>query len=286
MIEHKQKENGFKYIEIKNEKAEAKIALQGAHVFHYKELGKPSALWLSELAYFEEGKAIRGGIPICFPWFGKHKTDATLAQHGFARTALWTLTLEEEIDRNTTHIQLQLLSDEKSKALWNYEFDVCLDVVVGSELSVTLSVHNTDSKPFEITTALHSYFNVSNIDEVLVKGLDNTSYYDALDKMEYVQKGEVIIDKEVDRVYYDVPNNIELHDGKRKIELTQSNSNSLVVWNPWIEKSKQMADMNNDAYKNMLCLETGNIGRKPLTIEANERCVYGVVLKSYIVEEG
>ncbi len=280
MIEHKQEKNGFKYIEIKNVKAEAKIALQGAHVFHYKELGKLSLLWLSELAYFEEGKAIRGGIPICFPWFGKHKTDATLAQHGFARTALWSLSKEEEIDENRTHIQLQLLSDEKSKALWNYEFDIRLDVVVGTELSITLSVKNIDSKPFEITTALHSYFNVSNIDDVVVKGLDNTSYYDTLDGMEYVQKDELKIDKEVDRIYYDVSNSIELHDGERKVELTQSNSNSLVVWNPWIEKSKQMADMSDDAYKNMLCLETGNIGRKPLSIEPNERCIYGVVVKS------
>ena len=279
MIEHKQEKNGFKYIDIKNAKAEAKIALQGAHVFHYKELGKASLLWLSELAYFEEGKAIRGGIPICFPWFGKHKTDATLAQHGFARTALWTLTLEEEIDSNTTHIQLQLLSDEKSKELWNYEFDIRLDVVVGTELSITLSVKNIDSKPFEITTALHSYFNVSNIDEVVVKGLDGTSYYDALDGMEYVQKDELKIDKELDRVYYDVSNSIELHDGERKVELTQRNSNSLVVWNPWIEKSKQIDDMSNDAYKNMLCLETGNIGRKPLSIEPNETYLYGVVMK-------
>ena len=278
MIEHKQKENGFKYIEIKNAKAEAKIALQGAHIFHYKKLGKRSLLWLSELAYFEEGKAIRGGIPICFPWFGKHKTDTTLAQHGFARTSFWSVTTEEELSLDATHIQLQLLSDEKSKAIWNYEFDIRLDIVIGEELSVALSIKNIDSKPFEITTALHSYFNISNIDDVVVKGLKNTSYYDALEKKEYIQKDEVTINKEVDRVYYDVPNSIVLYDGKYKIELTQSNSNSLVVWNPWIEKSKQMVDMSDNAYKNMLCLEIANIGRKPLTIEPNETHIYGVVI--------
>jgi len=283
MIQHKQEKNGFKYIEIKNAKAEAKISLQGAHIFHYKEQGKPSLLWLSELACFEEGKAIRGGIPICFPWFGKNKNNATLVQHGFARTSLWSVTIEEELSPDSTHIQLQLLSDEKSKQIWNYDFDVRLNIVVGSELFVTLSVSNTDSKPFEVTTALHSYFNVSNIDNVVVKGLDNKVYYDALDEIEYVQKDELKIDKEVDRVYYEISNKIELYDNEYRVELTQTNSDSLVVWNPWVEKSKQMVDMNNDAYKNMLCLETGNIGREPLTIEPNETHISGVIIKSFIM---
>ena len=93
MITHKQFDNGYKYLEIQNDHAEAKIALQGAHLFHYKAKNKAPLLWLSEKAYFEEGKAIRGGIPICFPWFGKNKENATLPQHGFARTALWKVVL-------------------------------------------------------------------------------------------------------------------------------------------------------------------------------------------------
>jgi len=167
MITHKKLENNYEYIEIKNRQAEAKIALQGAHVFHYKAKNKSALLWLSKRALFKEGKAIRGGIPICFPWFGPHKTDASLPQHGFARTALWKLVVEEELDNDTTHIQLQLTSTKETLELWEYNFDVRLDVIVTRELSVVLTVTNSDTRPFEISTALHSYFNVSDIDNVL-----------------------------------------------------------------------------------------------------------------------
>ena len=280
MIKHKEEKNGFKYIEIKNAKAEAKIALQGAHVFHYKKENKSSLLWLSELAFFEHGKAIRGGVPICFPWFGKHKNDATLPQHGFARTALWSLTLEEEIDDNTTHIELQLLSTKESKKVWDYDFDVRLDILVGEELSLKLMVTNRDNKAFEITTALHSYFNVSNIENIKINTLKNCNYLDALDGKEYIQKDEFVVNKEVDRVYWDASSNILLEDDLRKIELTQKGSNSLVVWNPWCEKSKSMADMSDDGYKNMICLETGNVGRDFRLLEVGESSVLGLSIRS------
>ncbi len=279
MIVNKVLESGYKYIEITNSQAEAKIALQGAHVFHYQATDKTPLLWLSELAYFKEGKAIRGGVPICFPWFGPHKSDATLPQHGFARTAMWSLVLEEEVDEGTTHVQLQLLANEKTKELWNYEFDVRLDVMVSSELTVALTVTNTDRKPFEISTALHTYFNISDIDNIVIEGLKESEYFNALDGKEYLEKSDVTIDQEVDRVYFNAFKNITLHDDSKKIELKQEGSNSLVVWNPWIEKSKQMADMSNGAYKTMVCLETGNVGRDSKVLDVGESHILRAVMK-------
>jgi len=278
MIVYKALENGFKYIEIQNSQAEAKIALQGAHIFHYKANAKTPLLWLSELAYFKEGKAIRGGIPVCFPWFGPHKSDATLPQHGFARTAMWSLILVEEIDEGKTHIQLQLLANEETKKLWNYNFDVRLDFVVSAELRVTLTVINTDSKPFEISTALHTYFNISDISNIMIDGLKESMYSNALDGKEYLEKSDVTIDQEVDRVYFNASKKIILHDGSKKIELKQEGSNSLVVWNPWIEKSKQMADMGEAAYKTMVCLETANVGQDSKVLDVGESCILRAVM--------
>ncbi len=281
MITHKQLDNGFKYIEIKNKEAEAKIALQGAHLFHYKAKGKTSLLWLSQAAYFEEGKAIRGGIPICFPWFGKNKDNPGLPQHGFARTQLWTVILEEEKDDSITHIRLQLKPNGHTLAQWNYLFDVTLDMIIGETLSIALSVTNTDTKPFEISTALHTYFSVSDIETVFIKGLDGRDYYDALDEKNYIQRGDVLIQEEVDRVYFYPSETIDLFDGDRKVKLQQEGSDSLVVWNPWIEKSKQMNDMTEDGYRSMVCLETSNARDDSKVLNPNESHVLKAIVQTF-----
>jgi len=270
LITHKQFVNGFKYIEIENSYAEAKIALQGAHLFHYKVKDQPSLLWLSDSAYFEEGKAIRGGIPICFPWFGKNKDDPSLPQHGFARTQLWTVVLEEETDEGTTHIRLQLKPNTHTLTQWAYQFDVTLDITIGHELSIALNVTNRDTKPFKISTALHTYFSVADIDNISIKGLENRAYYDALEGETFIQDGDIIIQEEVDRVYVNPSKMITLFDGDVKVNLQQEGSNSLVVWNPWIEKSKQMADMTEDGYRTMVCLETSNAREDARVLKPNE----------------
>ena len=282
MINHKQFDNGYKYLEIQNDCAEAKIALQGAHLFHYKMKSKAPLLWVSAKAYFEEGKAIRGGVPICFPWFGKNKEHATFPQHGFARTSLWKVLLEEEVDKSTTHIRLQLKPNADTLEQWPYLFDLTLDVTIGNELSIALSVTNTDSKAFEISTALHTYFSVSDINTVRIQGLDESRYYDALDDSSYEQKGDILIQGEVDRVYLDPSDTMTLLDGESKVKLRQEGSNSLVVWNPWIEKSEQMVDMNNDGYENMLCLETSNAGEDARIVKAGETHILKAVISQEI----
>lgn len=278
MINHKQLDNGYKYLEIQNDCAEAKIALQGAHLFHYKVKNKAKLLWLSEKACFEEGKAIRGGIPICFPWFGKNKENATLPQHGFARTALWKVILEKELDESTTHIRLQLKPNVDTLEQWPYLFDLYLDVSIGEELSIALSVTNTDSKSFEISTALHTYFQVSDINTVHIRGLDASRYYNALDDRCYKQQGDISIEEEVDRVYLDPSDTIILVDRESEINIKQEGSNSLVVWNPWIEKSEQMADMSAKGYRSMICLETSNAREDSKILKPNESHVLKAVI--------
>lgn len=270
MITLKQLENGFEYLEVHNEHAQAKIALQGAHIFHYQVTGEAPLLWLSEKAYFEKGKAIRGGVPICFPWFGPHKYDATLPQHGFARNQAWSYMTKHELSDGATHLQLMLTPNEETRTLWEQSFVLLYDIIVGKELTLELTTINTDTEPFDVTQALHTYLNVSAIDNVSVKGLEERVFYNSLDGSLEKQNGAVSIDKEVDRVYFDGDSTITLEDKEREIVLKQSGSNSLVVWNPWQEKSESMTDMPNDGYKTMLCLETANAHKDFVLLNPND----------------
>ncbi|MEA3548713.1 MAG: D-hexose-6-phosphate mutarotase [Thermodesulfobacteriota bacterium] len=258
MKEYKEFENGFEYIEVANRSACAKIALQGAHLFHYEQQGKKPLLWLSETSFFEAGKAIRGGVPICWPWFGKHKTESSLPQHGFARTFLWELLGVNETDEDFTEVSLQLKSSAESLKLWPYRFELLLRVTVGNTLTIALTTKNCDEKAFEITSALHNYFAVANIDNVYVEGLDKTTYFDALTKENKIQNGNIYISEEVDRVYQEVRNPLTLHEQDRTVHICAEGSSSAVVWNPWIDKCATMSDMKDDAYKTMLCIETTN----------------------------
>ena len=258
MTEYKKFENGFEYIDVSNKSARAKIALQGAHLFHYEQEGKKPLLWLSETSFFKAGKAIRGGVPICWPWFGEHKTDSSLPQHGFARNFLWELLEVNETNEYSTEVRLQLKSSAESLKLWPYRFELLLRVTVAQTLTIALTTKNCDEKSFEITSALHSYFAVANIDNVYVEGLDTTTYFDALTKENKMQRGNLYISKEVDRIYQEVHNPLTLHDQDRTVHICAEGSSSVVVWNPWIDKCATMSDMKDDAYKTMLCIETAN----------------------------
>ena len=229
MIQHKILKNSFPYLEISNQYAHAKISLQGAHVFAYKAPDKPALLWLSPKSTMQEGKAIRGGIPICFPWFGRHKADSTLPQHGFARISLWKVVDEEERTNGTTYIRLQLTQTAQTRKLWAYDFEVNLDVIVGETLTLSMHITNTDTKPFEVSTALHTYLNISDIENVEVVGLDDTEYYDALTNSTHRQQGNLSIHTEIDRVYQHKQASITLLDSDREISITSEGSASLIV---------------------------------------------------------
>lgn len=269
VIEHKKLANGFEYIEIKNTSATAKIALQGAHIFHYaRNYGNP-VLWLSKTSDFEHTKSIRGGIPLCWPWFGTPK-DENLPQHGFARTSMWQLTNTNEIDTNTTQITLTLNSDAQTMKLWPYRFKLELHVVISDALTMELKTTNLDDKSFEITQALHTYFDVSHISQVIIKGLDKKPYLDALTWTQEVQNGDITFNQEVDRVYQDVFGKVSLRDKNRTIHIQNEGSSSVVIWNPWVEKCKRMSAMKDDAYESMVCIESANAFDDARTIKPNE----------------
>jgi len=258
MIEQKKTKNGFAYIEIINKSACARVALQGAHLFHFQQQDKNPLLWLSEKSFFENSRAIRGGIPICWPWFGRHKTDPNLPQHGFARTSLWTLVETTEPDEFSSELLFQLANSPQTLKLWPHQFKLQLRIKISSSLQLELTTKNCGSEPFEISSALHSYFAVHDIDNVFIEGLNNCSYFNALTKEHKIQEGNIHIREEIDRIYQNVPADLTLHDQEKTVHICSQGSSSAVVWNPWIDKSARMIDMANDAYKTMVCIETAN----------------------------
>ena len=256
MLTTKTLSNGFEYIEIENRSATAKIALQGAHVFEYKHKTQGDLLWLSEISDFELGKAIRGGVPICWPSFGINNPE--LPQHGFARTSLFKYISREDIDAYTTEVELRLTHTDESLKLWNYKFELVLKVTISDKLTIELKTINRDEKEFKLTQALHSYFKLSDISNAVVKGLDKKPCFDALRDENSIQNGDIVFNQEFDKVFQKVDREIILQDRERNIHINNEGSSSVVVWNPWIDKCRRMSAMKDDAYREFVCIESAN----------------------------
>lgn len=278
MYELKKCENGFEYIEVLNATVNAKIALQGAHIYEFKCQDQKDILWLSETAAFEDGVAIRGGIPICWPRFGN--SDKTLPAHGFSRTAMFRLSSVKELDRNITEVTLLLEDDEETHKIWDFSFRLEVIFTISDTLSVEMKTTNTDSKEFMITQALHSYFSVSNIDNVSIEGLEDKPYLDTLTDKKHIQNEKLIINVECDRVYQEVDKNILLKDKNRVVEIEAKGSSSCIIWNPWIEKGSRMSGMRADSYKEFVCIETANAFDDFIIIKADESHCLKVTLHS------
>ena len=256
MIQLKQFDNGFSYLQVNNLSCSAKIALQGAHIFEFRPVLHDNLLWLSPISEFKEQSAVRGGIPICWPSFGKN--NPALAQHGFARTSLFKLISAEDNDESTTQIILKLTDTQETRKLWNYQFELEVIFTLSETLSVELKTTNKDIKAFKITQALHTYFDISDISHVEISGLDNKPCFDALTQKTEPFYGNITFNEEFDRVFQNLHDTILLKENNKTVEIKSSGSNSAVVWNPWIDKCAKMSAMEADAYKEFVCIESAN----------------------------
>ena len=285
MIKTRQTEDGCAYVEVSNALGDARVALQGAHLFHYQRKGDKPLLWLSERSLFQDGKAIRGGIPICWPWFGSHPKHTHLPQHGFARTSLFELLASRELDDCATELVLQLQDTEATRKLWDHSFNLQVLITVGRTLAIALCMKNKDETPLTISSALHTYFAVSDIGNVRVEGLVGLDYFDNLTGQTNRQSDDVTINSEFDRVYQGVVSPLVLHDRERVVQIQPEGSGSAVVWNPWQEKSDTMSDMTSDGYKTMCCVETANARQDARVIAPGETHILKVVLGTNEVKE-
>jgi len=267
MLEKKSLANGFEYLEIQNSHIQAKIALQGAHLFEYKVDGR-DLLWLSKTSPFEKGVAIRGGVPLCWPAFGMQ--NPSLSQHGFARTQLWKLLSFTEITEECSELILQLQHNEETLALWAYKFDLRLILTLGKELKMQLITTNSDTKAFELSEALHSYFAISDIGDVKIHGLGAKPYWDALSDTVDFEKEVIVFDGEFDRVYQEVDAPLLLETKDTKIQITNQGSSSVVVWNPWAQKAERMSGMERESYREFVCIESANSREDTRTLSVGE----------------
>jgi glucose-6-phosphate 1-epimerase len=235
--------------------------LHGAHITSFVINNAEDLLWLSPMAIFEKGKAIRGGIPLCWPWFGKHPSGSSLQQHGFARNNIFDVKATKELENGDLQIVLALTANEATMKVWPYHFSLELHIMAGMSLSIELVTHNLDSKVFSVTEAIHSYFNVRDVSNVRLNGLQGSIYYDQLVDNDFVQTElNCQFTRETDRIYQAPDNDILLlQDNAPKIRIQQEHGNAVVVWNPWIEKAKLMGDFPDNGFKNMLCLEAANV---------------------------
>lgn len=267
--------------------AEATIHLQGAHVTHWKPTGHEPALFLSERAEYASGKAIRGGIPIIFPWFGNRSDGKSGPMHGFARIAQWELNfaaLSGSHQNAELHLAFTLAPDGLSRSLGFDHFRLGYRLTIGRELRIEISVANdADSgAPLVFEEALHTYFQVADARQVSIDGLDGVQYIDKVDnfKRKVQDAGPLRLTGRTDRPYLNTEAACVLRDpvGQRTIAVAKRGSRSTVVWNPWQELTATMADMQPDAWLHMTCIETANVADNAITLPPGETHVMRVAI--------
>lgn len=238
---------------IVHPKVRAAVTLQGAHLLAWQPTGEKPVLWLSEKSAFTAGKAVRGGIPICWPWFGPAGEPA----HGFARILPWTLTAHDE-NEESVMLTLVLESNEQTKKLWPHDFTLLARFRFSDRCEIELEAHGD----FEATAALHSYFAVEDIAWVEVSGLGNTF----IDKVNNGQpgtsdNGRQTYPDRVDRIHTQPDDCSVIVDkqGQRTLEVHHHYQTDVVTWNPGPELSCSMSDMANEGYKTMVCVETAQV---------------------------
>jgi glucose-6-phosphate 1-epimerase len=254
---------GLPMIQVKTAKAKALISLHAGQVLSYQPAGAAEdVMFLSEKAYYQDGKAIKGGAPVCWPWFGADPEGKGRPGHGFVRNRGWNMVATEALTNGDIKVTVGLDDIPETQAIWPHSFSLRQEIVIGDTLNLSLITRNTGKEKFTITQAFHTYFKVGDITCAKVTGLAGCDYLDKAGggNAQKHQTGNVTIDAEVDRIYLNVSNTLTIDDTalNRRIQITSQGSKTAVVWNPWEKIARDMADLEDDDYKRLLCVETTN----------------------------
>ncbi|ASD23688.1 D-hexose-6-phosphate mutarotase [Cryobacterium sp. LW097] len=246
----------------------AEIYLRGAHVSAWAPTGGSPVIWMSEQSEYAPGVPLRGGVPICFPWFGAHPTDATAPSHGFARLADWRLAEAREAGDDVVLVFVLTDTEATRASAWPHRFEARYTVTVGAQLALSLQVTNLDTAQLSYEEALHTYLAVADIRQTEVSGLEGAPFTDRLTGPRPAESEPVRFDAETDRIYLDSTAATTVTDTAtgRQITITKQGSASTVVWNPWIDKAAAMADFGDNEYTGMVCVETCNIRDNAITL--------------------
>ncbi|PWU10996.1 MAG: D-hexose-6-phosphate mutarotase [Verrucomicrobia bacterium] len=272
--------SGLPLIKLRTQWSEAEVYLHGAHVTGFQKHDEEPLLFLSKESRFAEGQAIRGGVPVIFPWFGPKEGKA---QHGFARVTTWELKETATAPEGAVSARLEL---PKCPEMTSFQpCKVQFIVTVGAALAMELAVTNESPREmFAFENCLHSYFEISDISAISIKGLKGAEYQDKTDGFvrRTEERDKIKISSEVDRVYLNTTQAVEILDPGfgRKIVVEKEASLSTVVWNPWTEKARQMADFGDEEYKRMVCVESGNVGENQIQLPPGETSRLRVTISS------
>ena len=264
---------GLPRVRITGPFGQGEVYLYGAHVTSWKPKGFDEVLYMSSKSRWQEGLAIRGGIPICFPWFRAKADDAKAPAHGFARTRMWQLDSIVESDRQVV-VTMSTESDDQTRRWWSTEFHLVHRVTFGPELRMELICTNTGTAPLRFEEALHTYNRVAAVQDARVQGLDGVHFLDNTNSnIEKAQRGEVAIASQTDSAYLSTRSAVELVDPKmrRRIRLAKEDSLNTVVWNPWREKASEMKDLGDGEWTQFLCVEACNILDAAVSLAPGEK---------------
>jgi glucose-6-phosphate 1-epimerase len=265
-------EGGFPKVRITAPQSSGEMHLHGAQVTSWKPAGTEDVIFLSRKAGWEAGKAIRGGIPICFPWFRAKTDDPRAPAHGVVRTRIWALESIEP-DGGDITVSMSTQSDAETQKSWPGDFRLLQRVTFGSALKLEFTVSNTGTTPFRFEEALHTYYKVGDVRKVRIRGLDGVTYLDNSDSnREKKQQGDVIINSPTDNAYVNTQNALELVDPvfKRSIHVAKQNSHTTVIWNPWAEGASALHDLGEGEWQQMVCAEASNILQNAVVLAPHE----------------
>ena len=255
----------------------AVVALQGAQLLSWTPTGHDPVIWLSPVERLGTSKPVRGGTPVCWPWFANHPTDTTKSAHGFVRTRQWTVEGAGVTDTGAW-LTLAVQTSPADVPIWPHQATAQLKVVLGAQLDLALTTINTGDVPFTLSQALHTYFTIGDIAAVDVSGFDGETYRDKLDGgRRHPQSGTITFAGEVDRIYDAHTSGALINDHRlrRCITVTQTGSRSAVVWNPGPAKASRLGDLGPDGWRQFVCVETANAGDDSRELAAGTRHVIG-----------
>jgi len=261
---------GLPRMRLRAKGGEAHLLLHGAHLIHWRPAGGEPVLFLSDRSAFEAGQPVRGGVPICWPWFGHAGPAPDSPHHGFARLRQWRVEAVSTDSQGAVSASLSLAPDAETRALWPHAFVLRFSVSLAGGLTMALETRNTGEAPFTITEALHTYLRVGDIRRVSVTGLEGAEYLDETESFARKRQDEAPLTfaGETDRCYVGSRAVCVLHDPvlRRRIRIQKEGSNSTVVWNPWAERAAALPDLDDDEWPRMLCIETANACEDALTL--------------------
>lgn len=275
---------GLPKIRIETSAATSEIYLHGAQITAWQPSGLGEVLFLSGKSHWQDGKAIRGGIPVCFPWFRAKADDPHAPSHGFVRTKTWTLDSISSAGPDAVCVRFSTGNDDNGRKWWPFEFRLEYAITVGKSLGLELTMKNTGEKELSFEEALHTYFRVGEVRQARVLGLDGADYLDNRDgNREKKQEGDLVLTKQTDNAFRDASGSVEIVDPLpgRRLVTRKRNSASTIVWNPWSDGAAGMSDFGGDEWQTMLCAEGGNILDAAVKLAPGQTHTLGILIEVF-----